>query len=59
MKTSATTYRNERAHAHERSLNIGEVAEPSGLPAKTIRYYEEVGPNPHGGAYSHRLLHLQ
>ena len=24
-------------------MNIGEVAEQSGLPAKTIRYYEEIG----------------
>ena len=24
-------------------MNIGEVAEKSGLPAKTIRYYEEIG----------------
>ena len=27
----------------ERSLSIGAVAERSGVPAKTIRYYEEVG----------------
>lgn len=24
-------------------MNIGEVAEQSGLPAKTIRYYEDIG----------------
>ncbi|MCY4439907.1 MAG: MerR family DNA-binding transcriptional regulator, partial [Deltaproteobacteria bacterium] len=24
-------------------MNIGDVAEASGLPAKTIRYYEEIG----------------
>lgn len=24
-------------------MNIGEVAEATGLPAKTIRYYEEIG----------------
>ena len=24
-------------------MNIGEVAERAGLPAKTIRYYEEIG----------------
>lgn len=24
-------------------MNIGEVAEKSGLPAKTIRYYEDIG----------------
>jgi len=24
-------------------MNIGEVAERSGIPAKTIRYYEEIG----------------
>jgi len=24
-------------------MNIGEVASKSGLPAKTIRYYEDIG----------------
>ena len=24
-------------------MNIGDVAERTGLPAKTIRYYEEIG----------------
>ena len=24
-------------------MNIGDVAEASGLPAKTIRYYEDIG----------------
>ena len=24
-------------------MNIGQIAERSGLPAKTIRYYEEIG----------------
>ncbi|HEX7775699.1 MAG TPA: MerR family DNA-binding transcriptional regulator, partial [Parvibaculum sp.] len=24
-------------------MNIGEVAERTGVPAKTIRYYEEIG----------------
>lgn len=24
-------------------MNIGDVAERSGLPAKTIRYYEDIG----------------
>ncbi|MFT6223917.1 MAG: DNA-binding transcriptional MerR regulator, partial [Paracoccaceae bacterium] len=24
-------------------MNIGEVAERSGIPPKTIRYYEEIG----------------
>jgi Cu(I)-responsive transcriptional regulator len=27
----------------ETAMNIGDVAERSGLPAKTIRYYEEIG----------------
>ena len=30
-------------------MNIGEVAERSGLPAKTIRYYEDVGLIPRPG----------
>lgn len=24
-------------------MNINEVSKPSGLPSKTIRYYEEIG----------------
>ena len=49
-------------------MNIGEVAERSGLPAKTIRYYEEIGliaprrdPNGYrafGEADLHRLAFL-
>jgi DNA-binding transcriptional MerR regulator len=27
-------------------MNIGQAAEASGLPPKTIRYYEEIGPRP-------------
>ena len=36
-------------------MNIGEVAEASGLPAKTIRYYEEIGlVRPSRGANGYR-----
>ncbi len=27
-------------------MNIGEVAERSGIPTKTIRYYEDIGGSP-------------
>lgn len=39
------------------SLTIGEVAQLSGLPAKTIRYYESVGlvPSPQRGRNGYRL----
>ncbi len=36
-------------------MNIGEVAERTGLPAKTIRYYEEIGLiTPHRSANGYR-----
>jgi Cu(I)-responsive transcriptional regulator len=36
-------------------MNIGDVAEAAGLPAKTIRYYEEIGLiAPHRGANGYR-----
>ncbi|MBE1283644.1 MAG: Cu(I)-responsive transcriptional regulator [Rhodobacteraceae bacterium] len=36
-------------------MNIGEAATQSGLPAKTIRYYEEIGfIMPHRGANGYR-----
>jgi len=36
-------------------MNIGEVSEAAGLPAKTIRYYEEIGLiAPHRGANGYR-----
>lgn len=36
-------------------MNIGDVAERSGLPAKTIRYYEEIGlVTPKRGANGYR-----
>ena len=37
-------------------MNIGEIAEKSGLPAKTIRYYEDIGlvePNRSENGYRH------
>lgn len=37
-------------------MNIGEIAEKSGLPAKTIRYYEDIGlvtPNRSANGYRH------
>lgn len=37
-------------------MNIGEIAEKSGLPAKTIRYYEDIGlvtPNRSDNGYRH------
>ena len=36
-------------------MNIGDVSSQSGLPAKTIRYYEEIGlVRPHRGANGYR-----
>lgn len=36
-------------------MNIGDVADRSGLPAKTIRYYEEIGlVTPHRAANGYR-----
>lgn len=38
-------------------MNIGEIAERSGLPAKTIRYYEEIGLiRPDRGANGYRAF---
>lgn len=38
-------------------MNIGEVADQSGLPAKTIRYYEEIGLiRPQRGANGYRAF---
>jgi MerR family copper efflux transcriptional regulator len=38
-------------------MNIGDVAERSGLPAKTIRYYEDIGLiRPHRGANGYRAF---
>ena len=38
-------------------MNIGEVAARSGLPAKTIRYYEEIGlVRPRRGANGYRAF---
>lgn len=38
-------------------MNIGDVAEASGLPAKTIRYYEEIGlVRPARGANGYRTF---
>ncbi|MGB1548404.1 MAG: Cu(I)-responsive transcriptional regulator [Alphaproteobacteria bacterium] len=38
-------------------MNIGEVAKKSGLPAKTIRYYESIGlvPEPHRSESGYRV----
>lgn len=43
-------------------LKIGEVAETSGLPVKTIRYYEEIGlltPTVERSEARYRLFHIQ
>ncbi|WP_282093393.1 Cu(I)-responsive transcriptional regulator [Epibacterium ulvae] len=38
-------------------MNIGDVAERSGLPAKTIRYYEDIGLiRPHRSANGYRCF---
>ncbi len=38
-------------------MNIGDVAERSGLPAKTIRYYEDIGlVRPHRSANGYRAF---
>ena len=33
----------ELPRTRESAMNVGDAAERSGLPAKTIRYYEEIG----------------
>ncbi len=46
--------------ASESLLKIGEIAIQSGLPTKTIRYYEEIGllvPNVERSASGYRLFH--
>jgi DNA-binding transcriptional MerR regulator len=46
----------------EKLLKIGEVAETSGLPVKTIRYYEEIGlltPTVERSESRYRLFHTQ
>ncbi|MAI91759.1 Cu(I)-responsive transcriptional regulator [Ponticaulis sp.] len=38
-------------------MNIGDMAEASGLPAKTIRYYEDIGLiRPHRGDNGYRVF---
>ena len=38
-------------------MNIGEVAQKTGLPAKTIRYYEDIGlVEPQRGANGYRFF---
>jgi Cu(I)-responsive transcriptional regulator len=38
-------------------MNIGEIAEQTGLPAKTIRYYEDIGlVTPQRGANGYRVF---
>ena len=38
-------------------MNIGDVSERSGLPVKTIRYYEDIGlVRPERGANGYRLF---
>lgn len=36
--------KNKNREDEEITLNVGDAAQRSGLPAKTIRYYEEIGP---------------
>jgi DNA-binding transcriptional MerR regulator len=46
----------------DKLLKIGEVAETSGLPVKTIRYYEEIGlltPTVERSESRYRLFHAQ
>jgi MerR family transcriptional regulator, copper efflux regulator len=46
----------------DKLLKIGEVAETSGLPVKTIRYYEEIGlltPTVERSEARYRLFHSQ
>ena len=43
MKQNQLARPEGRAEVEETAMNVGDAAERSGLPAKTIRYYEDIG----------------
>ena len=56
MATVGTAGPATRGHATQRGYTIGQVSQRTGIPAKTIRYYEDVGllPRPARGENQYR-----
>ncbi|HEX8733116.1 MAG TPA: MerR family transcriptional regulator [Ktedonobacterales bacterium] len=56
MATVGTARPARRGYAAQRGYTIGQVSQRTGIPAKTIRYYEDVGllPRPERGENQYR-----